>query len=284
MKRALLAAVMGALVPAGIFAQAAVIDVSAIAAAIENGYTLYKDLQTAYNTYQTAQQNLENAQKQAESIDWGNVKDWEDGLATVDDYMTCMDNIDSIINAKNMSIGGVSFSLNDLYTTDVYSRIALSSLDKVNPDEMTDQDKASFYSRHGMTAEHYYKMHAITEQLSSGLKKNKAKNSIITKISKKLLERSKKSGEEAKAANTQEATLQEGNKIAAQAGVTAAMQYDKTTEIADSVANKTAYDLEKDAELERQRQQLESVGTDVSSRTKKSVGDENSYLGPKKSK
>lgn len=159
-----------------LFSQAAVIDVSAIAAAIENGYTLYKELQQTVNSLKVQYEMLENSARNLMSFDPSkyDLTKWEEWLHITDDYMTSIDNLESVYTAKNMKFSGVNFSISDLYTTDVYKRVLSNASDSVNPSKMTEADKIRFYKKHGLSPEHYAKLHAVTEQMNESFIKGNA--------------------------------------------------------------------------------------------------------------
>lgn len=194
------------------FSQTAVIDVSAIAAAVENGYTLYQQLQSAIESYQKQVELLTQAQKNLASFDPSNYDPTTlDGLLhMVDDYMTQMDNLEKVYKQKNMRIGSTSFSLEELYSTDmwgniltgkemdddmVFKKIGKDVSKKVNPENMTTRDKQNFYRKHGLSVKHYNKLSAASQQLDKKMveagavipiayEKNKQNKAILSDMAK----------------------------------------------------------------------------------------------------
>ena len=163
------------------FSQAAVIDVSAIATAIENGITLYKQLETSYNQYKNMIDQLTLIGKDMISFDprkydW---EQWDTVLKLTDHYMSQMDNIENIINKKTMHIGSLKFSMKDLYTTDFYKNLDSEISEELNPNNVTDYEKAQFYRRHGLSFSHYNKLKALSHELHENAVNTAAKVSVM---------------------------------------------------------------------------------------------------------
>ena len=125
-KIAVLAAVLGIMVTRGAAAQGyPVIDITAIIAAIENGYTMVQQLQSMYETLKTNYDQLQKQIKSFESFDVNalDAKDplgsWKSLTTYADRMMTYEQNIESIINKKDIKINGGSFSLGDIFTSPV---------------------------------------------------------------------------------------------------------------------------------------------------------------------
>ena len=163
------------------FSQAAVIDVSAIAAAIENGITMYKQLENAYNQYKNMIEQLKMISKDMllfdpRQYDWN---EWDSILKLTDHYMSQIDNIDNIINRKSMYIGGLRFSMKDLYTTDFYSKLDSTIGKELDPSLITETEKAQFYKKHGLSVRHYNKLKALSNELHDNAVETAAKVSIM---------------------------------------------------------------------------------------------------------
>jgi hypothetical protein len=98
--------------------------------------------------------------------------------------MTYEENIESILNSKDIKIGKVSYSLADLYMTNP-AGIADSAIDYVVVDpfekQLTPDEKAVFHQKYGMSYGHYIRYHKIGEGLSK-------KASEVTAYNKKLQE------------------------------------------------------------------------------------------------
>jgi hypothetical protein len=121
-KAIILALALGAMVNAGVFAQGyPVIDISAITAAIQNGYTMVQNLQAMYTNIKTVYDQLQQQIKNFKSFDL-NQLDASDPLGSwnsINTYANRMktyeQNIENIINKKDIKIGKDSFSLSDIF-------------------------------------------------------------------------------------------------------------------------------------------------------------------------
>lgn len=144
-------------------------DITAIATAIENGLTMYNDLMTTIEQFQKTCEQLENMKKQMESFDLSKYdwKKWDTFLHAANDFMDMQDNLEALIDAKNMKIGGVSFSLRDLYTTDLWISLLDESEKKLDPRNISEEDQKRFVSRHGMTVDHYMKFINLEKEIAT---------------------------------------------------------------------------------------------------------------------
>ena len=201
MRRFFLAVVLFLSFSLRVSAQFAVIDVSSIAAAIENGYTMYQQLMNAYNQYKSLVQQVENQKKQMESIspsdyDW---KQWDASLHMIDDYMTRMDNIEELYSKKSMNVGGYYFSLDDLYNNNAMGHIAREVVNNVDPKYMTQADLENFYQKHGLSYSHFRTLQGVVNELNTSSKFTIAKAQEMKKLDDAYFEESKeikkKSGE-----------------------------------------------------------------------------------------
>jgi hypothetical protein len=121
-KLTLLALVLGAMVNSGVFAQGyPVIDISAIIAAIENGYTMTENLHAMYTNVKTSYDQLQKQIKSFESFDL-NQLDANDPLGSwksINTYANRMKiyekNIEAIINKKDIKVGNGTYSLGDIF-------------------------------------------------------------------------------------------------------------------------------------------------------------------------
>jgi hypothetical protein len=121
-KTAVLVLVLGIMVNAGAFAQGyPVIDVTAIVAAIQNGYTMAENLQAMYTNVKTSYEQLQQQIKSFESFNF-NQLDANDPLGSwksINTYANRMktyeQNIEGIINRKDIKIGNDTYSLRDVF-------------------------------------------------------------------------------------------------------------------------------------------------------------------------
>lgn len=191
---------LGLLFNLSVFAEMPVIDISAIATAIDNGVTMYHQLETLKNQMTTMYQQLDAVRKDLMSIDFSsyNWKEWNTILVATNDYMNKIDNLESVINRKDMNFGSVSFSIKDLFTTDLYARLDSYIADEIG--NISLQDKAEFYNKYGLSYDHYMKLHGISEELGKKACEVKATSEIIkeSKIEEQKLRKSLQTAEEIK--------------------------------------------------------------------------------------
>lgn len=263
--------------------QMATIDVSAIAVAIENGFTMYQQLQNAYNQYQTLIQQLEAQKKQLMSIskddyDW---KQWDASLHMIDDYMTKMDNIEALYNQKSMKIGNTYFSISDLYDRNVYEKIYEDVTKTLNPNNVTLSQKAAFYGRHGLSYDHYMTLHKVCGQLGEVSK---------DVLAYSQLNKEKNKEEQKVAADTAKTAGELGSAMAVsqQSLKTEALILDATLQSADNTSRLCEYEAQNYA---RYQSEVTAVsennenynnwfkGEGVSQGVINSVGEEKDYRG-----
>jgi len=162
-KIAFLVIVSGIMVNRGVSAQGTpVMDISNIAAAITNGYTMVQQLQTMYNTLEESYKQLEQQIKSFEKFDF-NALDARDPLGSwkslttyADRMMTYEQNIESIINRKDIKIGNGSYSLGDIFTSpaSTMKNMANDGLNFVmDPLErgLSPEEKALFLRKYGIS-------------------------------------------------------------------------------------------------------------------------------------
>jgi hypothetical protein len=156
-------------------------DITAIIAAIENGYTTYQQLQTMFSTLKTSYDQLQQQIKNFESFDLKtlNAKDplgsWQSIMTYSNRMMTYEQNIESIINKKDFKIGKGSYSLKDVFTTPAtaaYNMVQDGASFVVDPLEnhMTQEEKAVFHQKYGMSYGNYMRL----QQMGDLLKKKAA--------------------------------------------------------------------------------------------------------------
>jgi hypothetical protein len=185
MKKGSLAAVLLIGVVFNGYSDMPVIDFTNIIAAIENGYTLYEQVQTMYTQLETSYRNLETTIKGFQAFDFNNL-DPKDPLGTWRNIMTygnrqmnLVNNIERIINTKDMKIGNNSFSLADIYSdpSNIVS-LATGGVDFVLVDpferELSVEEKARFHARYGMSYGNYMRYNAIGEAIDKKAQEIKA--------------------------------------------------------------------------------------------------------------
>jgi len=155
-----------------------VVDMTNLATAIENGSTLMEQLQTMYTTLKTSHDQLQQQIKSFESFDFNslNAKDPLGSWRSINTYanrmMTYEQNIESIINRKDIKIGNGSYSLSDIFTTSPAKTMQSMTMDAVNftvidPFErkLSPQEKAAFHQKYGMSYGNYMRINHMGEML-----------------------------------------------------------------------------------------------------------------------
>jgi hypothetical protein len=178
MKKVLIALMMMILVTNFGFAMGApVIDITAIIAAIENGYKLYEQCQQVYNQIQLTYQQLENQVKSFKAFDLKELdtgdplKAWENIMSYANRQMNYVNNIQNLMNAKNMTIGNFSYSYADFWNSPaqtvgsaVAGAVEFQLFDPFV--ERTVEEKAAFHSKYGMTPGNYMKYNMIGDAMA----------------------------------------------------------------------------------------------------------------------
>lgn len=160
-------------------AQAAVIDVSAIAAAIENGFTMYQTLQNAYATYEKTMQTYEHAKKMAEGIAEGNPGVLANAAYSLleEEIQSKLSDLKSLYKEKTMVINGINFSIEDLYGTDVYSKILGSYQNMSDEDikKLTSEEEQNYFAQNGIAPTNGLIIKNLGEQFSQTLMEGQAR-------------------------------------------------------------------------------------------------------------
>jgi len=152
-----------------------IIDVTNLIHAIENGMHMYEQLNNIYQIIKTNIERLEQQRRAFESFDLRQLSasdplgSWKKIMTYGNRMMTYEENIESILNRKDIKIGSGSYSLIDLYKTNPVD-IADGVIDYtvVDPFEkqLTPEEKAVFHQKYGMSYGHYLRYHKIGESLS----------------------------------------------------------------------------------------------------------------------
>jgi hypothetical protein len=176
-KIAVLAVVLAITVNMGAAAQGyPVIDITAIIAAIENGYTMAQQLQTMYNTLKTSYDQLRKQIKSFESFDFNSLDardplgSWRSLVTYADRMMTYEQNIESIIKKKDIKIGGGSYSLLDIFKSPagtVENMVTGGVNYLLDPFEtkLSPEEKAVFHQKYGMSYGNYMRISQMREML-----------------------------------------------------------------------------------------------------------------------
>jgi len=178
-KNTVLAMVLGLMANIGLSAQGyPVIDVTNLVTAIENGYTMVQQLQTMYNNLKTSCDQLQQQIKSFESFDFKslNAQDplgsWKSINTYANRMITYEQNIESIINRKDIKIGNSSYSLGDIFITspaDIMQNMPMDGLNYtlIDPFErkLTAEEKAAFHQKYGIGFGNYMRMKQVGDML-----------------------------------------------------------------------------------------------------------------------
>ena len=177
MKITLCATMLWIAVNTGVLAQGMpVIDITAIVAAIDNGATMTYQLQAMYETLETSYNQLQKQIKSFEAFDFNalDAKDplgsWKSLLTYANRMMTYEQNIESIINKKDIKVGNGSYSLSDIFispagTAENMVTGGVNYL--VDPFEtrLSAAEKAAFHQKYGMSYGNYMRISQMREML-----------------------------------------------------------------------------------------------------------------------
>ena len=193
MKRKLVILIISFFVSLNIYSQGVffVEDLAHIATSIENGLTMYHQLQNDYEQLKNTVEQIKMMKKNMEGFDWQSYfqdGEWDSFLHAADDFMTMQDNLDRLINQKNMEIGGMRFSLNDLYKTDFFINVLNETEKNLDPRAITEEQSRAFVGRHGMSYDHYMKWLNLEHQIELKTKESVVEREIIFDTAQELSE------------------------------------------------------------------------------------------------
>jgi len=172
MKRKIMAIVLAVISGSGVFAGYPVIDISNIIASIENGYTLVQQVQAMYENIKNGIEQLNETRKNFEALDLRelSLKDplgsWRKIMTYGNRMMSYEENMEVVINKKNLKIGNNSYSLADLFICpSTIPDMAGGGVDFVAVDpfskKLTPEEQAIFHSKYGMSYGHYLRIHTL---------------------------------------------------------------------------------------------------------------------------
>jgi hypothetical protein len=165
--------------PWGFIPNPPVIDATNLIRAVENGMNMYEQLTSMYQTIKTNIERIQAQVKAFESFDMRQLSlsdplgSWRKIMTYGNRMMTYEENIESILNRKDIKIGNASYSLRDLFSTNPLTNItdmAGSAVDYaiIDPFErqLTPEEKAVFHQKYGMSYGHYMRYNRMGEALS----------------------------------------------------------------------------------------------------------------------
>ena len=156
-----------------------IIDATNLIHAVENGMEMYKQLNSIYQIIKTNVERLKEIVNDFESFDLRqlSLKDplgsWRKIMTYGNRMMTYEENIESILNRKDIKIGNTSYSLADLYAVNPVTNVMNMAGDAIDyaindpfERQLTLDEKALFHQKYGMSYSHYIRYHKIGERLS----------------------------------------------------------------------------------------------------------------------
>jgi conjugal transfer/entry exclusion protein len=177
MKKCFLAMVLSFSMTMGIAAQGyPVIDITNVIQAIQNGYTLVEQLNAMYTYIKTSYDQLQRQIKNFESFDFKslNAKDplgsWKSIMTYGNRMITYEENIEEIINRKDIKIGEGAYSLGDIFMTPKNAMLGMT-IDGLSfvydPFEkrLSTEEKAVFHQKFGMSYGHYMRINHLGEAI-----------------------------------------------------------------------------------------------------------------------
>jgi len=172
MKRKIMPLVLAVMVSGGVFAGYPVIDISNIISSIENGYTLVQQVQAMYENIKNGIEQLNETRKNFEALDIRelSLKDplgsWRKIMTYGNRMMSYEENMEAVINKKNLKIGNNFYSLADLFICpSTIPDMAGGGAGFVAVDpfskKLTPEEQAVFHSKYGMSYGHYLRIHTL---------------------------------------------------------------------------------------------------------------------------
>jgi hypothetical protein len=156
-----------------------IIDATNLIRAVENGMSMYEQLTGLYQTIKTNIERIKEQVKAFESFDLRQLSlsdplgSWRRIMTYGNRMMTYEENIESILNRKDIKIGSASYSLMDLFLTNPVTNVTDMAGSAVNyaiidpfEKQLTPDEKAVFHQKYGISYGHYMRYHRIGEALS----------------------------------------------------------------------------------------------------------------------
>jgi conjugal transfer/entry exclusion protein len=172
MKRKIMVLALVVMVGGSVFAGYPVIDISNIISSIENGYTLVQQLQSMYENIKNGIEQLDETRKNFEAFDVNqlSLKDplgsWRKIMTYGNRMMTYEENMEAIVNNRNLKIGNTSYSLADLFISPstipemMGDAVGFTAIDPFSK-KLSPQEQAIFHSKYGMSYGHYLRIHTL---------------------------------------------------------------------------------------------------------------------------
>ena len=262
------------------FAQLMVVDIQAIASSIQNGITMGNQLTAAYNQLKSTYNQIENQIKMMQSMDLNSIgNSLLNGLSKNSrEYLSLMENLENTYKTKNMKIGNVEFSLEDICTTNVYEAIKNDFGEIRNVQNLNDEQKMEFFKKYGISYEQFVKLYALSQEMGDKSKEIKAKSVGATETVKDLVEMADRISSTITDETSQTAVLQKNALVASQTLNAMSQTLDVVSNISDLLATQYQNEMirqQEEVEADLARKEL----TRSSDYTKNSVGQDSDYYG-----
>lgn len=280
MKRKLLIINFLFLMSVNCFAQLMVVDIQSIAANIQNGITMGNQLTALYNQLKNTRNQIENQIKMMKSMDLNSIGNaLLNGLTkNSQEYLTLMEDLDNSYKTKNMKIGNVEFSLEDICTSNVYKAIKDDYGEIRDVDNLNDEQEMEFYKEYGISYDKFIKLYALSQQMGDKSKEIKAKSANAKNTVKDSVEMADRVSTTITDDTSQTAVLQKNALVASQTLNTMSQTLDAVSNISDLLATEFQNEMirqEEEVEADLARKEF----TKSSDYTKNSVGQDSDYYG-----
>lgn len=240
-----------------------VIDLTNLVQAIEQGFSMYQQLQALFQQLKNAKEQLEQQKKNFQNLSMGDLDardplgSWRSIMTYADSVMGYTENIGAIFKSKSMQWGDVSFSYEDLFSTDFYKKAITEAWDDPFERELSTEEKARFHQKYGMSYGHYMRYNALAQELTQSAGQNKAK---LEELSVKIQEDREMANKIVASGIETESVLQTAKAQAnlTQLGVqTAITQADILASLYDLEATKVAMENQEMIEAQKNRELLQ---------------------------
>lgn len=262
------------------FAQLMVVDIQSIASSIQNGITMGNQLTAAYNQLKSTYNQIENQIKMMQSMDLNSLgNSLLNGLSkNSQEYLNLMEDLESSYKTKNMKIGNVEFSLEDICTTNVYEAIKNDYGEIRDVQNLNDEQKMEFYKKYGISYEQFVKLYALSQEMGDKSKEIKAKSVNAGKTVKNLVDMADRISTTITDETSQTAVLQKNALVASQTLSAMSQTLDVVSNISDLLATQYQNEMmrqQEEVEAELARKEINQSSDYI----KNSVGQDSDYYG-----
>lgn len=281
MKKRLIGILTGLFLVSQVHAQFAVVDVQSIAATIQNGIQMAQQLAAMYNEIKGTYQQVENQIKNMQSMDLSqiNAGTLSQLFNMADQYSQMMNNMENLYKEKNMTVGGVSFSLEDIVTTNVYEAIKKSYGEMPEVQNMSEKQKKEFFNRYGIEYETFFALYGISDQMSKKAKEIKVKTEKSKDVIDTCLKFANDMQDQVTGETSETALLQKLLMVSSQNLTALTHTLDSVSNVGDILASQMAQEMALQEESMNGDLAKNSVTKDQPFYVTSSVGDTSDYRG-----